>query len=105
MLYPKHLHPWLLVHMIATVLFFLCTVGVITVIVLNDISGWFKFSPYTFLTCLNSTYVKLTANMETVLQICSLLTIFAIVLALGQVIILVWQFVKFIGFMKENDDD
>lgn len=105
MLYRKHLHPWLLAHIIATALFFLFAVGVIIVIVVNDISGWFSFVSYSLGTCLYSTIGKLSANMETVLRMCFLLSVGAIVLAAGQLGVLVWQFVKFRRLMKENDND
>ncbi len=104
MLYRKHLHPWLLVYLIATILLFLCTVGVIVVIIMNDING-FLFTPYTVSSCLYSTNIKLSTYMEVILKICFILAIVGIVFAMGQLLIVAWQVVKFMGLMNETDDD
>ncbi len=73
-------------------------------IIMNDING-FLFIPYTLSSCLYSTNVKLSTYLETILKICFVLTIIGIIFAMGQLLIVAWQMVKFRGLMKETDDD
>ena len=101
MLYHQHLKPWLLIYVLATVFLFLSSIGIVVMIILNDING-FSFTKGTFSTCPPYTKLKLNMSIEIALQICFIMTCFAIFFSLGQCLIGIWQFVLFTKWSKEN---
>lgn len=94
MLKQKHLSSWLLIYLISSLLLFLTTIGIIIIVIINEING-FNFISVQFLTCPVSINFKFNFSMEIVLKICFVLAIAGIVFALGQVVIVLWQFVVF----------
>ncbi len=92
MLRYKHLKPWLTIYLVVTLLLFLTSIGIILIIIVNEING-FSFSSVQFLTCPLYTTIKLNAYLQTILQVCFILSIGATLFALGQLVFLIWQFI------------
>ena len=102
MLYHQHLKPWLLIYLLVTVILFVSTVGTLVIIIINDING-FSFTQIVFSTCPAYTNMKLNFSMVNALQVCFVMSCIAIVFSLGQFILVVWQFIAFTKWSKENN--
>lgn len=92
MLRYKHLKPSLTIYLAATLLLFLTSIGIIVIIIVNELNG-FSFSSVQFLTCPLYTMLKLNIYLQTILQVCFILSIGATIFALGQFVFLIWQFI------------
>lgn len=101
MLTEKHLKPWLLIHLIMSVLLSLTIMGILAVILINGIHG-LSFSSASLSTCLNSTFWKLTIYMGLMLKVSFFMTILAVVFAFGQIGCLLWSFIMFRRWLKDK---
>jgi hypothetical protein len=100
MLRYKHLKPWLVIYLVTSLLLSLSAIGITVIIILNEING-FSLSSVQFLSCSLYTSNKVNIYLEMILQLCFIMSIGAIVLGLGQLFILIWQFIL---LTKETDE-
>ena len=80
-----------MIYLVATIILFLNAIGITAVIIMNDING-FSFSSVQFLSCPLYISMKVNIYLEVILQVCFILSIGAIVFALGQFVVVIWQF-------------
>ena len=104
MLKTKHLQPWLLIYLIVSVILLLTTVGLIVVIVLDQITG-FNFISVSFYTCQISSNYKFNFFMQIILRNSFILSMLASTFALGQTGMAIFNFVKFRGRLSEKQDE
>lgn len=102
MLYHQHLKPWLVIYLLATLLVFISAIGILVMIILNDING-FSFTKTVFSSCPPYVNLKLNLAIEIGLKVSFVMTIFAIIFTLGQCGIAGWQFFLFTTWSKENN--
>jgi hypothetical protein len=94
MIQQKHLNPYLLIYLIATILLLLTSIGIVIVIILNDING-FNFISGQYLSCLPSTLNKFSSYIVIILKTDFIFSILSVIFALGQCGIVIWQFINF----------